>query len=358
VTFEEIMERMMAMVPDDIDKREDKSLIWHTLSPVAAMMAEAWIYGDNIHNSSIPDNEMCAGSVLTRKCAEHGVNRQLASRSVRLGIFADSGGSPADVDIGDTFVAESIVYTAIYRKEAGQYALECAQAGIIGNQYFGPVLPLETARQLGAATLGDVLTPGENEETDEALRLRFYVEVNALPYGGNIDQYLKWVKDIPGVGDAKIFPVPKDQGGRVHIVIAGPDNSAVSSDFISQLKEMIDPEPHANGKGVAPIGHWVTISTVTEKRIDVSSSVLLKSGYSLAAARSEVEEVLKAYFSGFSFEEATVRVSRVESGILSANGVADYFSTALNGQDANIQLNKSYNIFEVPVLGALTLTEV
>jgi uncharacterized phage protein gp47/JayE len=352
------MERLMSLVPNDIDKREDKSLIWHTLSPVAAMLAEAWVYGENIHNSSIPDNEMCAGSILTRKCAEHGVNRHPASKAVRLGIFTDSKGLPAAVDIGDKFVAESIVYIVLYQKEAGQYALECEQSGIVGNQYFGPLLPLETTRQLGAATLGEVMTPGEDEETDEALRMRFYIEVNALPYGGNIDQYLKWVKDIPGVGDAKIFPVPNDQGGRVHIVIAGPNNSAVSSDFIAQLQEMIDPLPHAHGIGVAPIGHWVTISTVTEKRIDVSSSVLLKSGYSLASARAEVEDALKAYFAGFSFEDATVRVSHVESAILSASGVADYFSTKLNGQEANILLNKSYEIYELPALGELSLTEV
>lgn len=84
MTFDEIMELMLSRVPDDVDKREDKSLIWHTLSPVAATAAELMAYGDNINNASIPDNEMCSGSVLTRKCAEHGVNRHPASSRFHL----------------------------------------------------------------------------------------------------------------------------------------------------------------------------------------------------------------------------------------------------------------------------------
>lgn len=356
MTFDEIMELMLARVPDDVDKREG-GVIWHAVSPVAAMVAELWAYGDNIHNSTIPDNEMAAGSVLTRKCAEHGVNRYPATKAVRRGIFEAFNGQPANVGLGELFAAESITYAVVDRLRAGEYRLECTQPGIVGNGYFGPVLPLDSSHQLGTATLGDVLVPGEEEEPDEALRTRFYIEVNALPFGGNVDQYRKWVMDIPGVGNAKIFPTPNGQGGRVHIVVVGPDNGPLASDFLSDIQEILDPEPHGEGLGTAPIGHRVSVSTVEEVIVDVASSVLLKSGYSLASVVADAREALTSYLADLSFVDNVVRVAHVEAAILAAPGVRDIAGTTLNGSAANITLAQRFDCYEVPVIGSLSLTE-
>lgn len=357
MTFDEIMEVMLTRVPDDVDKREG-SVIWHAVSPVAAMVAELWAYGDNIHNATIPDNEMSAGSVLTRKCAEHGVNRYLATKAVRRGIFEDFNGQNANISVGDAFTAESLTYRVIGKLRASEYKLECTEPGIIGNSYFGPILPLDTSHQLGTATLADVLVPGEDEETDDALRIRFYIEVNSLPFGGNVDQYRKWVMDIPGIGNTKIFPTPNGQGGRVHIVVVGPNNETLADDFLLDIQQLLDPEPHGEGLGTAPIGHRVTVSTVSEVFIDISSAVLLESGYSLSSVQADAAEAISKYLADLSFVDDVVRVAHVEAAILSIAGVRDISFTALNGNSENIVLAQQYDNYEVPISGSLTLTEV
>ncbi len=356
MTFNEIMELMLSRVPDDVDKR-DGSIIWHAISPVAAMVAELWAYGDNIHNSSIPDNAMCSGSVLTRKCAEHGVNRYPSTKAIRRGIFEDFNGQPAHVNIGEQFAAEGINYVVIDRIVSGEYKVQCEEPGIVGNNYFGPILPLDSGHQLGTATLSDVLVSGEEEETDEELRVRFYIEVNALPFGGNVYQYRKWVLDIPGVGNTKIFPTPNGQGGRVHIVIVDPNNRPISPEFITMLQEQIDPEPHGQGLGTAPIGHRVSISTVQEVTVYVAASVLLKTGYSLASVRADAKEVIRRYLAELSFIDNIVRVARVEAAILAVEGVRDIAATTLNGIASNITLAQQFDQYEVPVLGDLMLME-
>lgn len=357
MTFEEMMRQMLASIPEDVDKREDKSLIWHTLGPSAALMAETWAYGDNIHDGSIPDNEKCAGAVLTRKCGEHGVNRYPATSALRRGTFADFGGNPATINLGEQFTAESVVYAAAERISAGEYRMQCREDGIIGNIYFGPILPLDSRHQLGTATLGDVLVPGEEEETDEALRARFYIEVNALPFGGNVDQYTKWVLDIPGVGNTKIFPTPNNQGGRVHIVIVDPENKPISTEFMTTLQELIDPAPHGKGMGTAPIGHRVTISTVEELQIDVATVVQLVSGFALASVLVDIKEALTSYLARLSFVDNTVRVAHVEAAVLSVSGVKDIAGTTLCGLGANITLNQWFDSYQVPTLGELAITE-
>lgn len=356
MTFEEIMELMLQQVPDTVDKREG-SVIWHTLGPVAAMVAELWVYGSNIHNGSIPDSSLCSGSVLSRKCGEHGVNRYPANKAVRLGTFRDFSGNPAYVRIGEQFVAESLVYTAIEEKAPGEYHLQCKTVGTIGNNYFGAVLPLESAHRLGSATLGEVIVPGEEEEADEELRARFYIEVNALPFGGNVDQYRQWLLGIPGVGNARVFPTPHNQGGRVHCVVVGPDNRPVSAEFVRLLQEKIDPPAHAKGLGTAPIGHRVSVSTAEELVIAVSSTVLLESGVSLGAVLDEAKIAVADYLKRLSFVDNTVRVAHVEAAILHVRGVRDIFNTTLNGHAENVVLAAAFDRYQVPTPGELTLTE-
>ena len=49
--------------------------------------------------------------------------------------------------------------------EAGTYKVQCESAGSIGNQYFGPMVPIEYIRGLQSAELTQVLIPGEDEES-------------------------------------------------------------------------------------------------------------------------------------------------------------------------------------------------
>lgn len=49
------------------------------------------------------------------------------------------------------------------------YQLTAETAGSIGNDYSGPILPITAIPGLSSARLTDILVPGDDEETDEAL---------------------------------------------------------------------------------------------------------------------------------------------------------------------------------------------
>lgn len=67
--------------------------------------------------------------------------------------------------------------------------MTCEDAGIIGNAYFGTLIPIDYVSGLASATLEDILIPGEDEEDDDTLRARYMESLNSTAFGGNIAQY-------------------------------------------------------------------------------------------------------------------------------------------------------------------------
>lgn len=353
--YEDILQWMLDRVPDDLDKREG-SLIYIAVAPIAAAIAEQRFYGDNIMDATMPDT--ARGEDLIRRCAEHGVNIYRATSAVRKGIFSAPSGAPAVVGLGDVFGAEGLRYdVTAARGTPGVYELTCQTAGSAGNLYVGSVLPINNGF-LGTAQITDVLVPGEDQEPDEEFRARFYREVNADPFGGNIAQYEEQVLAIPGVGDCKIFPTPEDVGGRVHIIIVGPGNVPAPAALVSKVKETLDPAPEGKGYGLAPIGHTVSVSTVTQRPIDVAASVAVVDGYTLEGLRPAMTKVVVDYLQSLAFRDNVVRLARVEAAILGIEGVADITDSTLCGGTVNLALANDWDCYEVPALGALTVTEV
>lgn len=353
--FEDILNEMLERVPDDLDKREG-GIIYTALAPVAAQIAELYFYSTNIMDSTMPDTSR--GEDLTRRCATSGVNRYPATKAIRKGKFTDSKGNNMDIPIGNRFGADNLTYRAVKRIETGIYELECEDTGKSGNTYFGAILPIDNISGLGSATLLEVLIAGEDEESDDELRTRFYQNVNSEPFGGNVAQYETEILKIPGVGGVKIFPTPDGKGGKVQCVIVNPEFKPASSTLVNKVQEIINPPPRGQGVGIAPIGHDVTISTVTEYEITVDTNLTLKEHYTLAEIQSEVENAIRTYINSISFKEDTVRISKVDAVLLQVTGIADVTNTRLNGKASNIVLPTAWNDYKVPKLGVVNLMEV
>ncbi len=261
------------------------------------------------------------------------------------------------MQLGIRFGAEGVTYLVTRRLELGVYELTCEQTGRAGNLYFGPVLPINNP-YLGAASLSDVLIPGEEVETDDALRERFYVVVNSRPFGGNIDQYEEYIRAIPGVGDVKVFPTPENQGGKVQCVIIDADNRPASPTLVEKVQGIINPEPSGKGYGLAPIGHDTTISTVEELAVDVETSVAVRPGYMVHDLEPVIRQQIERYLQSLVFVDDVVRVSRLDAAVLEIEGVADIRGTTLNGQAGNLVLSAAWDKYAVPKMGSLTVVEM
>lgn len=103
-------------------------------------------------------------------------------------------------------------------------------------------------------------------------------------------------------------------------------------------------------------GHVVTVDTVNEFKITVQTKLTLTGDATKDDIKKEIENLINNYFLELKKEwevndSVIVRLSRIDTILLNAAGVIDVSNTVLNGQAANIALDK----FQVPILEGVVL---
>lgn len=351
MTYETILNRCLGRVSNAIDKREG-SVIYDAIAPAAAELAIMYTELDTLMDRVFPDTE--TGEDLTKKARERSIVRRAATPAIRKGLFTNASGAGFELPIGFRLSGGDINYTVTERITAGQYKLQAETAGSIGNQYFGTLYPIDYAEGLATAQIADILIPGEDEESDDDLRKRYFESLESQAFGGNQADYKNKVEQIPGVGPVKVFPV-WNGGGTVKVVIVSSEWGVPSAELVSQVQTQIDPlENQGEGLGLAPIGHQVTVAGAQGIAINVAF-VLTLEGVTWDAVKPHVETVIQTYFDALvqtwaDSNNLVVRISQIESQILNVDGVIDISGTQLNGGTANISLTAT----QIPVLGDVT----
>lgn len=340
-TFEAILTRMLNRVSNTLDKREG-SIIYTALAPIAAELAQA--YADLDVFMRLTFARTADGEFLTYRTAESGVNRRPATPAIRKGIF------DAPVPIGSRFRGGEVVYVVTEHIAGNEYRLEAETPGTIGNEYFGDLLPIDYVENLTTATLADVLIPGEDEESDEALYQRYIEEINATRYGGNVDQYREWISAIPGVGRFKVQPLWNGRG-TVRAIITDANNNVPSQELIDLVQNTLDPYQDAMGTCLVPIGHVFTAVGAVPKVINIEMTIVFEEGYGVADVQEDVERIIDEYFSEINFVNTTIRQAILLSRIVNLEPVKDVLELLLNDVDGNITLAED----EVAQRGTVTI---
>ncbi|HWL13457.1 MAG TPA: baseplate J/gp47 family protein [Ureibacillus sp.] len=203
-------------------------------------------------------------------------------------------------------------------------------------------MPVESIKNLGTAVLADVLIPGADEESDEALYNRFLEEKNSPATSGNMSDYKRWAKEVAGVGDVKVIPIWNGPG-TVKVIIIDSTKRAASTELIDNVYEHIE--------DVRPIGATVTIVSGKEKNINVTATVTLANGYNIGQVQIAFKELLINYFSSIAFRDTYVSYARIGNLLLETPGIGDYANLLINNSTANIILLDE----EIPVLGTVSL---
>ena len=216
------------------------------------------------------------------------------------------------------------------------------------------------------ATLSDLLVPGRDAETDDALRDRYLLTINDKPFGGNIAQYGAEMKSIEGVGEIQLYPV-WNGGSSVKISVVDSEFNKISNDFVNTLQNLIDPTPQGIGLGMAPIGHTVTITTPTEVAINIESTVVLNSGYTLGQVTPLIRAAIEAYLLNLREDwgkpddlnnySLAVYIARINAAALGVAGVANITGTTINGLASDLVLTQNATTQELPVLGTVVINE-
>ena len=349
--YENILERMLSRVPDDIDKREG-SIIYDAVAPAAMEIAQMYVTLKNSFDLIFVDTSV--GEYLDRIANQVGITRNEGTKAIRKGLFKDAENTAMDIPLNSRFTIGDLVFKAIEKISLGQYKMECETIGIVGNNTSGSLIPIDYIQDLAVAVLDNILIPGEDEESDEDLRERYIESVTSPAFAGNITDYRMTVKDIDGVGDLKVIPV-WNGGGTVKLILLDSTYGIPTANIIENVQNEVFPQQGDN-IGIAPIGHDVTVVAASPVTINVNTTITLQEGYTLESIIDNIVQAVQNYLFELrrkwaSSDNIIVRVSQLETKILGVDGVLDIENTSINSQDGNIQLEFD----EVPILGEVVV---
>lgn len=346
-TFDTIMERMLARISDDIDKRQG-SVVYDMLAPAAIELEQAYMEMDNVLNLGFADTTY--GEYLDRRAAEQGLTRKAAIAATTNVVITGQDGTA--IAVGDQFAtndAEPIYFeaTAAATISGGSATVpvQAVVAGSAGNVAANTItVAVGDLASIITVTNPQAATGGYDEESDEELLARYLEKVSTPITSGNKHQYESWAKSIAGVSDAKCFPL-WDGPGTVKVVLVNEDKRTPSQSIIDATAAYIESQ--------RPVGAKVTVVGVSELSIDVSAELTLQDGTDIEAVKSEITNNLTEYFKSIAFSvDNVVRYSRIANAIYDATGVIDYANLKVNNGTANIVLADD----QVPVAGAVLVT--
>lgn len=335
MTFEELLQGMLDQVPGDVDKRQG-SVIYDALAPAAYFLAQQGFLLNNYVDLIFPDSAV--DDYLDRAVSAYGITRKEATAAVRKMTTS------APVQIGTRWEISSVTYTVTAEAGTNMYEVTCDIPGDIGNQYSGAMLPVSNGISGVTAELTDILTPGTDRETDEALRERFYQKVRLPVTSGNAYHYKMWALEVPGVGDAKVFPL--DNGpGTVGVLIVNSDRT-IESSLEKKVADHIET--------VRPIGASVTVSSPKSLQINVTANVLLDGSKKIQDVLEAFKVAFSEYLKSLVFNIYRVSYAQVGKLLLETPGVQDYEQLKLNEQSGNIPISEK----QIPEIGTVNLSEV
>lgn len=344
-TFENLMDEKLKNISSDIDKREG-SVVWDSLAPNA--LETAMVYQELNAYYKETFGSTASRIYLIERCRERGIFPKPASAGVYKGQF------DIEIPIGQRFSLDLYNYKIIkfvQKNSFYEYELECETLGTAPNSNFGQLIPIGYLPGLKVAKLVETLIPGEEEEETESLRQRYLNSFNSQAFGGNIKDYEEKTLSISGVGAVKVTPV-WNGGGTVKLTILNSEFDVASSSLVDKVQQTIDPTKDYTGKGIAPIGHIVTVETASKETIYIATKLTL-SGIEIENIKDDIDNSLKQYFLELRKQWAksnniVIRISQIESRILAVNpNIIDIKGTKINGYEKNLEIASN----EIPVWG-------
>lgn len=353
-TFEAILQRMLDALPDDLDKSEG-SPIYDALAPVAAELAQAAIWVQEVLRRGFAQTTF--GQYLDLRAAEHGLTRKPAVKANGQVVFTGTPGtiipSGTQVSTVGSETAPAVFFVTTEDVTIGPDGtattnIEAVEAGASGNVAAGAITLLAQSLQ-GVSSVNNSMPTlgGLDEESDESLLERLLLQVQYPPGTGNKNDYERWAKEVPGVGEAKCIPL-WNGSGTVKVIITDSTGAPAGPELIQQAQNYIAPAP-GQGEGKAPIGASMTVEAPEIVTVNVSVTLFYQPGYDPAAVKANLEDALAAHIKGLKIGE-DVRYAAVGNVIFDTPGMSDYSNLLLNGGTGNIVVPENAKA----VLGTVT----
>lgn len=363
-SVDDIHEKMLNNLPDDIDKSEG-GFPWDFTRPVAIELSEVKEYTlVEVLKSMFPVT--CEESyILDFHSEERGIVRR---ESVNASGYVSITGKPGLIiplgygfstnadDDGNTIDFVSTEEVTIDSLGNAKIPIEATEGGSESN-VGANVVVLHTGDETGelleditSVSNDNPITGGLDEESDDTLRERIvtYDRSQSNSFIGNPSDYKRWAMSVAGVGAVTVTSA-EDTSGTVKLVILDQNGDPASKSIQDDVYDYIM-SPNDKDSRLAPINAVLSIVTPATLKINISAKVYLK-GIALKDVESTFRNKVQEYLLNNALEDLIVRVSAISDLLYSIDGVYDYENVTINGYSKNLTIDSG----QVPVLGTITL---
>ncbi|MGO5072332.1 baseplate J/gp47 family protein [Clostridium sporogenes] len=362
-TEEQLIKDMLNNISNTYEKSEGH-LTYDLTKTNAIELSNLYKYALSIANLRLVKD--LSGNDLTARVYDNkGIVRKVATRAKVILTLVGTG----TIKKGDLFsTPNNIEFRSLETKQIagkGTILVECTQAGNIGMVGANSITEFPiTIQGFTAVTNNEASYDGFEEETDEALKQRYYESLKNPITSNNQAHFIYWAKSVTGVGNAKVIPL-WNGNLTVKVIIIDSNMQPASTDLVNTVQKYIDPkgtlEASTNtwslwgtGAGSSAIGNYCTVVSATAKNINIECSITKANGYSDNEIKTNISMKITEYLKKIAFSTTINYVShaKIISLILGADGVLDAQNVKVNG---NLTNNVIVGKEEVATMGTVAL---
>lgn len=363
---EEIHEKMLSNLPEDIDKSEG-GFPWDFTRPTAIEIAELKEYvlvevlkslsPVTCEESYLLDYH-ADGRGLVRRESVNATGYVTVTAKAGLVIPLGYGFSTEADDEGNTIDFVTTEEVTVDSLGNAKIPIEAAEGGSASNVGVNTIV-LHAGDETGelldeiiSVTNEEAVTGGLDEEDDDTLRERIveYDRSHDISYVGNVADYKRWALSVPGVGAVTVIPA-KDDSGTIKIILMDQNGVPASKQIQDAVYDYIM-RPDSESDRLAPPNAVLEITVPETVVVNISAVVYLREA-EIGDVQNDLKAALQSYLLNVSSNDSAVRISAINSILGAVSGIYDYDSVQINGVSKNVDLESG----QMPVLGTVTITE-
>ena len=181
---------------------------------------------------------------------------------------------------------------------------------------------------------------GTEEENDEDYYERIHAEnQDAQFYVGNDSDYIKWAKEVPGIGDCIVEPVIEGPG-TVGLILVDSNGQPASSSLVTAVYNHIV-SPDDRSKRLLPTGSAkLIVKSATLRTVDFACTGLVLDGIGVDEAISKFKTAMMTVYSAAK-QGNILRYNAARTALATITGVSDFIDFTMDGKRENIHLASS-----------------
>ena len=358
-TTDAIHGSMMDNLPDDIDIAEG-SFAWDYTRPGAIEISKVCQYDlPQIIKCIFPQyaeeiwlDYHAANRGLTRKGAEPAYVTVTFNTTVGVTIAAGKVVRSAATD--DTPSVEFEVITTITTTgESTDVECVATTPGIEGNVPANSIIILDTP-QTGVLSITNAADAhgGKTTEDDDTLRARVeeYDQNQDISFVGSEADYVRWAKQLLGVGTVKVIS-PADDSGLITMLITDTDGNPANSTILNAVYTYIM-KPTDTANRLAPVGALLSVIAPTALNITITATIERNVAYTNTEVKNAFIAAVKSYYPQ-AIAEAEIKYSKIGAILSETLGVTDYSTLRINAGVINIAIPAN----QIPLTISVVLSE-